>query len=173
MLTLRQVHTAEPGLLGSLSALLTDAVHGGASVGFLAPLSAHTASTYWAGVMAALGPAQVLWVAEQGGQVVGTVQLSLCTKDNGRHRAELQKLLVLSAQRGQGLARRLMTMAEDFARQHGLSLLVLDTLADSKAEGLYAHLGWQRAGQIPSYAGDPQGRLCATVVFYKQLAAQA
>ena len=169
MFTLRQVHAAEPGLMGPLSALLIDAVHGGASVGFLAPLSADRARYYWAGVMADIGPAHALWVTEQDGQVLGTVQLSLCTKENGRHRAELQKLLVHSSRRGQGQARQLMTAAEDFARQRGLSLLVLDTLAGSAAEGVYSHLGWQRVGEIPAYAGDPQGRLCATAVFCKRI----
>ena len=167
--TLRRLHEAEPGLIEPLSAVLIDAVHGGASVGFLTPLTADKAQQYWAGVMAAIGPALVLWVAEHGGQLVGTVQLSLCTKDNGRHRAELQKLLVLSTHRGHGLARRLMAAVEDFAVQHALSLLVLDTLAGSRADGLYAHLGWHRVGEIPDYAGDSQGRLCATVVFCKRL----
>ena len=166
---LRRLHEAEPGLIKPLSALLIDAVHGGASVGFLVPLAAEKAQQYWAGVMAAIGPDGVLWVAEQDGQVLGTVQLSLCTKDNGRHRAELQLLLVLSTHRGHGLARRLVAAAEDFAVQHAMSLLVLDTLAGSPAEGLYAHLGWHRVGEIPEYAGDPQGRLCATVVFCKTL----
>ena len=167
--TLRQLQQAEPALIEPLSALLIDSVHGGASVGFLAPLATDKAQQYWAGVMAAIGPAGVLWVAELDGRVVGTVQLSLCTKDNGRHRAELQKLLVLSTHRGHGLARRLVAAAEDFAVQHAMSLLVLDTLAGSPAEGLYAHLGWHRVGEIPEYAGDPQGRLCATVVFCKTL----
>jgi hypothetical protein len=37
------------------------------------------------------------------------------------------------------------------------------------AERLYERLGWMRVGVIPDYALYPDGRLCATTVFYKQL----
>ena len=68
--TMRQVYGAEPALIEPAAALLIDAVHSGASVGFLAPLT-----------------------------------------------------------------------AEDFARRQSLSLLKLDTLAESRSEGPYRHLG--------------------------------
>ncbi|MEX2151520.1 MAG: antibiotic biosynthesis monooxygenase [Steroidobacteraceae bacterium] len=95
MATIRRIESAEPGAIDGLCALLIDAVHDGASVGFLAPLSRETALRYWTQALASPGEGLVLWIAESGGEVVGTVQLNLCAKDNGRHRAELQKLLVL------------------------------------------------------------------------------
>jgi len=45
---------------------------------------------------------------------------------------------------------------------------VLDTASDD-AERLYARHGWQRCGQIPDYALLPDGRLCATTIYYKYL----
>jgi GNAT superfamily N-acetyltransferase len=159
----------EPALLGPLASLLQDAVHGGASVGFLAPLAPEAARQYWLDVFRVLDSDRLLWVAERDDQLLGTVQLQSCAKDNGRHRAEVQKLLVLSQARGQGIAGRLMRAVESEARAQGLRLLVLDTLQGSQAEQVYGHLGWQRAGEIPDYAAAPDGALFPTVIFFKQL----
>ena len=150
--------------------LLIDSVHGGASIGFLTPLSQAKAQGYWHGVAAALGDGRLLWVAQDGDRVVGSVQLSLAPWENGRHRAELQKLLVHSGWRRRGIARQLMNVAESHARSIGRTLLVLDTLRGSEAEPFYRGLGWQRAGEIPDYAAAPDGQRFPTVVYYRMLA---
>jgi len=168
-MVIREVSLGEVELLPDLCALLLDGVDDGASVGFLSSLSEEDASVYWRSVLLSLGERLTLWIAEDESGVVGSVQLSLCTKANGRHRAEVQKLFVLRSHRGHGIARALMARMESFARTHGLTLLVLDTEAGSGAEALYSSLGWQRVGEIPDYAGKPDGRLIATAVYYKQL----
>lgn len=115
-----------------LIALLQDAVEHGASVGFITPLSREVAGRYWQDVIHEVGQgARVLLVAEREGVVAGTVQLGLCLRPNGLHRAEVQKLLVHTRWRRQGLARALMQAAEDEARQAGRSLLYLDTAASA------------------------------------------
>ncbi len=166
---IRTVLVPTAGVLDGLCALLAGTVEGGASVGFLAPVQRATAEKYWKGVFDSLGSGRMLWVAEEGGSVVGSVQLELCRKENGLHRAEVQKLFVLASHRGRGIARRLMESLETFARAQGRSLLVLDTLAGSDAESVYVKMGWQRAGQIPGYAADPWGKLFPTVYFYKEI----
>jgi acetyltransferase len=168
-LVVRRVAAPDTALLEPLGDLLIDAVHSGASIGFLAPVSRATADRYWQEVFASLSGDRLLWVAEQEGVVVGTVQLSLCDKDNGRHRAEVQKLQVLRAARGNGIATLLMGELEAEARRRGRSLLFLDTLLGSHAENLYRHLGWTRAGEIPDYAATPAGELFPTVFYFKQL----
>jgi acetyltransferase len=168
-LEIRNVLVPTPALRDGLCGLLTETVGGGASVGFLAPVQGATAEKYWKGVFDSLGSGRMLWVAEEGGSVVGSVQLELCGKENGLHRAEVQKLFVLKSHRGRGIARRLMDELETFARSQGRSLLVLDTLAGSDAETVYRKMGWQRAGQIPGYAADPWGKLFPTVYYYKEI----
>ena len=167
--TLRRVETAAAAPAEGLMDLLIDVVRGGASVGFLWPLERAEARAYWNAVLAELGEGLQLWVAESGGRVLGTVQLAPCLKPNGRHRAEVQKLLVDPAARGRGIASRLMAAVEAEARVRGLTLLVLDTLVGSAADPIYRHLGWQHAGAIPDYAATPDGVLHATAVFYKRL----
>jgi GNAT superfamily N-acetyltransferase len=169
MIRVRRIVEPEHAAVEALVALLQDAVQGGASVGFLAPLATATAMNYWRGVLGRLEGGLALWVAEDDGRVVGSVQLDRCAKENGRHRAEVQKLFVLRSHRGRGVAAQLMQALEAYARRVGCTLLVLDTLSDSAAASVYRHLGWQYAGSIPAYAATPDGELHATSVFYKLL----
>ena len=165
----RTVAAGEEGLAGALATLLMDAVDSGASVGFLAPMARETAQRYWQEVLPALGEGLILFVAEQDGEVIGSVQLAPCRKENGRHRAEIQKLFVLRSARGQSVSSSLLKAAEAHALGLGCSLLVLDTLQGSFAEKVYLHHGWRRAGEIPDYAADPYGKLFPTVYYYKHL----
>ncbi|STQ89508.1 GNAT family N-acetyltransferase [Iodobacter fluviatilis] len=164
------ISLVQPGdafLIPGLCSLLKDAVDGGASVGFLAPLSMEDANQYWQQVFPALQSGLYLWVAIKDEKIVGSVQLALCGKQNGQHRAEIQKLFVLREYRGQGVSSKLMKAAENFAFQLGRSLLVLDTEAGSDAELIYLHSGWKAAGSIPDYAKSPNGELRPTVYYYK------
>lgn len=172
MITIRPLYSIAEPQLAALVSLLQDSVHGGASVGFLAPLAHEEAQHYWQDVAAALGPLLHCWVAEDQDRVIGTIQLALCGKANGRHRGEIQKLMVHSTARGQGIARQLMQQAEHAAWAAGCSTLVLDTDSTSVAAKLYPKLGWVHAGDIPAYAASPDGRLHTTRYFYKLLGAQ-
>lgn len=167
----RRVASNEQEIVEQLAELLIDAVHSGASVGFLAPLAPATARQYWRGILQSLGDALLLWVAELDGRVVGSVQLALCEKENGRHRGEVQKLFVHRSARGHGIATQLMHAAEGEARRQRRTLLVLDTLLGSQAEAVYRHLGWSRAGEIPHFAAAPDGEIFPTVVYFKALTA--
>lgn len=153
----------------ALGELFFDVIDGGGSLGFLEDVDEPQMREYWEAVFDALGPLQRLWIAREGDAVLGTVQLSLCGKPNGRHRAEVQKLMVHRDARRRGVAARLMTTLEQAARAAGLTLLVLDTEAQSDAEAFYASLGFQRTGEIPFFATSPQGELRATALYWKRL----
>lgn len=157
-------------LLDELIELLIDSVHGGAAMDFMAPLSASEAEAYWQEVFRLMGPRHRLWVAREGERVLGAVQLALCDKASGPHRAEVLKLCVHSTARGRGLAAELMATLEAFARMEGRTLLVLDTRAGAPAEAIYEHLGWHKSGEIPGYSFDPDGSgPYAMALYYKRL----
>ncbi|MGV9560600.1 N-acetyltransferase family protein [Streptomyces sp. NPDC003522] len=160
------------GLAGRLADLLVDTVHGGASVGFLAPLDRAEALAWWEGRAAGVAAGRLaVWAAlGDDGRVTGTVTLALPDKPNSRHRAELVKLMVHRDARGQGLGRRLPATAEEVAAAAGVTLLHLDTETDSPAEHLHRTDGRTRAGVIPDYAADPSGVLRPTPLYYKHLA---
>lgn len=156
-----------------LAAVLVDVVAGGASVGFLHPVSDTKALAYVHGALASAARGErIVLVARQDDSpgILGTVQLVLNMPENQPHRADVAKLQVLRAARGRGIARALMRAVEEEARRERRSLLVLDTATGSDAERLYAALGWQRCGVIPGYALWPDGdRLCDTTLFCRQL----
>jgi GNAT superfamily N-acetyltransferase len=164
---------SDPALAEALTDVLMDCVEGGASVGFMHPLTRPRALAFWQNVLdsAARGERIVL-VAEdvESHTIIGTVQVVLAMPENQPHRGEVAKMQVHRRARRRGIGEALMRAAEDAARQAGKTLLVLDTLTGSDAERLYSRLGWERCGVIPGYALLPQGGLCSTTVFYRVLA---
>ncbi|MCX5440881.1 GNAT family N-acetyltransferase [Streptomyces sp. NBC_00063] len=158
---------------GLLAELLADVVAGGASLGFLVPLAHGEAAAWWRGLAPAVTEGGLaVWAVLDGDRCLGTVSLAFTDKPNGRHRAEVAKLMVHPAARGRGLARTLLTHLEDAAFDAGVRLLVLDTETDSPAEILYRTAGWTRAGVIPDYATDPTGTPHPTTLFYRRLEAR-
>lgn len=165
-LALRQVVEWNEADMNAISSLLIAVVENGASIGFLPPLSERDSLEYWADV---ISPDVFLWVAEYNGEIVGTVQLQLSTKQNGMHRAEIAKLMVHPKARRLGIARQLMDIAEKTAVQERRALIVLDTREGDPSNILYCSLGYIEAGRIPQYAKSANGQFDATVIYYKQL----
>jgi GNAT superfamily N-acetyltransferase len=155
----------------ALAGLLIDCVEGGASVGFLRPLTRERARDFWVGVAQAVARGErILLVAEDtAGVLLGTVQLLLSLPENQPHRADVAKMLVHRTARRRGLAQRLLIELEAQARAAGRSVLVLDTVTGSDGDRAYTRAGWQRVGDIPNYALMPDGEYCSTTYFCRQL----
>lgn len=109
--------------------------------------------------------------AFEGATLLGSVQLALEPRANGRHRAEAIKLMVLRSGRGRGVGRALMEALLGAARESGRTLLLLDVRSEDPAERLYRALGFVPFGRVPGYARSPDGRLADTTFYYLQLRA--
>lgn len=141
-----------------LAQLLTDAVTHGASVGYDTQIPHEDAESYFHSLRPALAKGELLlWIARDESGVIGTVQLALCQKPNGRNRAEVQKLLVHSRARRNGVGQALMKSLEKMALEIRRGLLYLDTQAGSAAEGLYRSLGYRCLGRYPITPRLPTG----------------
>ena len=153
-----------------LATLLVSCVDIDSSIGFIPPLNIEQANNYWQEVDVTIkNRNQLLFIAVDGDEVIGSVQLALADKENALHRAEIEKLMVNKSERGRGIAQKLMNELESTARKHNRSLLVLDTRRGDIASNLYRKLGYIEAGEIPQFAKSASGRLDATVYFYKLL----
>lgn len=155
-----------------LAALLADVVAHGASVGFTAPLVPAEAHHYWrkAAGEAAAGHKIIFAALDRTGRIIGLAQLALEPRSNGRHRAEVQKVMVRHDARGRGTGAALMKRLEKEARTQGRTLLFLDTSVGSGgAVEFYVRLGYTLAGGIPDFAANPDGTLAANAIFYKRL----
>lgn len=162
---IEQVHQIEPHL-DEMSDMLVQIVDAGASIGFLPPMQKSEAIAYWEKVVQ---PETILYVAKINNVIAGTIQLHLCMKPNGDHRAEVAKLMVHLDYRRHGIARLLMEQIEQRARQEQRILLVLDTRDGDPSNLLYQSLGYIQAGQIPNYAKSENDGLDATNLYYKNL----
>ncbi|CAI2439916.1 GNAT family N-acetyltransferase [Serratia liquefaciens] len=172
MIEIQQLNVdAVQSAIPELAAMLHASVSQGASIGFVMPFSLEQAQAFWQRLLPAIEREErLLLVARDDGRVVGTVQLLLDMPDNGRHRAEVVKLMVHPQARRRGIARSLMLQVQQLAVEHQRHLLVLDTLTGDTAEGLYRLLGFQLAGSIPQYArASNGGALDATSYMYKLL----
>lgn len=153
--------------LAELAQLLVDAHAAGMGLGLPAPLDAVGA---YREAAAALAPGERILIAalDDGGAVVGAVQLDRAG-GNGRHRAEVRRLVVRADLRGAGIGRALMDAAVEHARGLGLRLLWLTTHADTSADRVYMRLGWTRSGVIPAWGELPDGTLAANAFYFLQL----
>jgi len=169
-----QIDTLTPASLAAhrdaLATLLIDAVEGGASVGFVLPITRETALAWVDSLASSVAEgSRHIWLAHDEGHALGTVQLELAMRQNGRNRAEVQKLLVLRSARRRGIARALMQTLEDAAVALDRGLLFLDTEAGSPAEDFYGAAGWQYVGGLPEFACSPDGIWAANAIYYKTL----
>jgi acetyltransferase len=156
-----------------LCRLLGDCVRGGASIGFIEPLADGEVEAYWEGAVgdAASGSRLVLVAREApGGPILGSAQLAFESKANGRHRAEVQKVIVAPSHRRKAIGSALMSAVESAARARAVRLLCLDT-SDGRtgARKFYEALGYSYVGGIPGFALDPDGTPGKNAIYYKTL----
>jgi GNAT superfamily N-acetyltransferase len=169
---IQRVLTPDVATVAALTDVLLDVVDGGASVGFVAPLSRDRALAFWQRVADGVRAGQrALFVATDEHGICGTVQLLLDLPDNQPHRADVAKMLVHRRARRRGIAAALLDAAEATARELGRTLLVLDTVTGSEAARVYERAGWVRVGDIPRYALFPDRRECSTTYYYRDLQA--
>lgn len=167
---IRSLEKIEARDLEGLCDVLVDCVEGGASVSFMYPMTRDKARAHWSSTAASLarGERLVLVAENAAGDIVGTTQVIFAQPENQPHRGDVAKMLVHRKARRQGVGEALLMAAERAALAAGKTVLVLDTASD-EAERLYARRGWVPLGRIPNYALFPDGRPCATTVFYKLL----
>jgi ribosomal protein S18 acetylase RimI-like enzyme len=115
-----------------------------------------------------------LWVCEENNAVAGILVLDEhqseqyeeieWTETQGPHLI-MHRLAVHPEVQGKGIARRLSTYAEEYARQNGYSSIRLDTYAkNTRALALYPKLGYDFRGEVSF-----PGRIAKFPVFEKVL----
>jgi acetyltransferase len=161
-------------LFSELVELLQDAVSGGASVGWTELPGTREARNYWTEVLEAVGRGErLLFVATDNHVCAGAIQLAFAPRPNGRHRGEVQKLMVHSQYRRKGTGRALLAALEHAAAARGLTLLVLDVRSGDPAEQLCRRAGYQLVGNVPGFARSTTGTFDPTTIYYRQLGAAA
>src|SRR5256885_11404747 len=116
-------------VITDLTDVLVETVNGGSPLGFMAPISRDMACDYWISLLPELNPQnRILLVAINDEQhVVGSGQLCFSQRQNGLHRAELQKLFVARSEMGKGIGTSLVLALHKAARKCRRTLITLGT----------------------------------------------
>jgi len=156
----------------ALAQLLLDAHASGMALGLPAPLTHDAARGAYEHAAARLAPGErVLLAAFDGDELVGAVQLDRAEAGNGRHRAEVRRLVVLTDRRGTGIGRALLDAVVECGRRLDLRLLWLSTHDGAEAERVYERHGWTRVGVIPDWAVLPNGDLVGNSFYFFRISA--
>ena len=141
----------------------------GGGFGWVTSPGRQVMESYFKGLV--LVPERELYVGRADGIIVGSTQLVRPPRNNEAQAmaATLTQTFVAPYARRLGLARLLVTRAEERARAMGYQVLNLDVReTHSGAIALYEQLGFQRWGTHPAYARIG-GQLIAGAYFYKLL----
>lgn len=169
ILSATQAHQCLPELGDVLQACVKD----GASVGFTDPNDRRAIDSFWKDKIYSLASHDCeLFIARDNGFLAATVFINYCRTPNGRHRAEISKLLVHPQARRQGIARELMNRAEAMAREKRFHcLFLIHAVAMSPAIYIFP-----RAGRLPGQSPVTQGlsiirfrrqRLCTKLIIQR------
>jgi putative acetyltransferase len=107
-----------------------------------------------------------MYAAPMGIILLSTLQENytgcVAVRNKGEQIAELKRMYVQPAQRGNGVAKELLLQAIDFAKDAGYKKIRLDTLANmTPAINLYKQFGFY---EIPAYYHNPE----ANAVFFER-----
>ena len=98
-------------------------------------------------------PPGALLIADLGGQPAGCAGLASCLHERT---AEIKRLYVRPAYRGNGIARILIRHAHHHAAQQGMTRLILDVLpARTAVIGFYRRLGYTESGPYATESPVP------------------
>jgi L-phenylalanine/L-methionine N-acetyltransferase len=115
-------------------------------------------------------PDAALYVAElEGGELVGRLSLMRDSHPSSRHVADLG-LMVAAAHRRRGIGTELMGVAEDWAREAGVTKLELHVFPHNHpALALYESLGYEREGLRRRHYERTDGGFSDVILMAKQL----
>lgn len=149
------------------------AINDDGGFGWLKPPPRHILEAYWKGVV--LVPDRHLCVARLDGTIAGSAQLIRPPRQNEAQAATamLSGTFIAPWARRRGLARLLVGLAEETARNLGIMVLNLDIRETQKpAMHLFEALGYRRWGIHPAYARIG-GRMMAGHAYWKPLVPEA
>ena len=102
-----------------------------------------------------LGNPNVLFFGCRVGGKLAASGAAKLMDDDGDY-AEIKRVFVLDAYRGQGLSARVMNCLESELQRRGVKLLRLETgVLQPEALGLYRKLGYHERGPFGAYGADP------------------
>jgi ribosomal protein S18 acetylase RimI-like enzyme len=127
-------------------------------------LDCGAALAYW------FGPAHEVWVAEDGGEIVGTYFLKANQAGGGAHVANCGYMTARAAQ-GRGVARAMCAHSLERARERGFRAMQFNFVVSTneRAVRLWESFGFEVVGRVPEAFELPSGGFVDALVMYRRL----
>lgn len=151
------------------STLLDNALSFNIGMNRTRPSTRESLEAYWKGVL--LVPERMLIIGRIDGVIAASVQLIKPAPDNQTSAfcGTIERHFVAPWARGHGLARALISEAERYAKEAGLSLLRLSVRSNlAAAIALYESFGYIRFGTLEKYE-MVDGKMLAGHFYYKDI----
>ncbi len=151
-IAVEHVSKLKAGDLEDLCKATEDAIRDGIGFNWLTPPPLETLESYWKGVTVV--PERSLFVGRLDGTIAGAIQLVKPgpNKQSTAFSASIENHFVAPWARGHGLARALLSAAEEEARSEDFSVLILSVRATQTAAlHLYEHAGYKEWGILPKF----------------------
>lgn len=167
--TIERCNKIKPGDMEDICTATEAAIIDGIGFNWVNPPAREVLEKYWNGVV--LIPDRELYISRLDGALVGAVQLIKPgpTKESVAFAVNIQNHFVAPWARGHGMAKALLSAAEDAARAQGYQLVKLSVRATQEAAiQLYMSNGYVRWG-ILEKDEKIHGQFIAGHYFYKEL----
>ncbi|GMG85549.1 GNAT family N-acetyltransferase [Paralimibaculum aggregatum] len=158
------IRTAAPGDADALWAMLEPEIRAGETYALPRGMSRADALGFWCGAP------HDAFVAERGGQPLGTYFLRPNKKGGGDHVANAGYLTAAAA-RGQGVARAMLAHSLDTARDRGFRAMQFNFViaTNTRAIATWERAGFAVVGRLPAAFRHPREGLVDALVMHRAL----
>jgi ribosomal protein S18 acetylase RimI-like enzyme len=148
----------------SVWSILEPAIRSGETYALPRDMNRQAALAYW------LAPGHEVFVAEDGGVVVGTYFVRANQPGGGAHVANAAYMVALSAT-GRGIAQRMCEHSLEHARARGFSAMQFNFVVSTneRAVRLWERLGFATVGRVPKAFSHPAQGLVDVLVMHRAL----
>jgi ribosomal protein S18 acetylase RimI-like enzyme len=159
-----QIRPAEPRDHDQIWSILAPVIRAGETYALPRDMSRDAAIGYW------LGPDRQTFVAEEGGQVLGTYYLRANQAGGGAHVANCGYLTAASAQ-GRGIARAMCEHSLQTAREAGFRAMQFNFVISTNVRAIRAWegMGFEVVGRLPGAFEHPSEGFVDALVLYRTL----
>ena len=153
-----------PGDADAIAQIILPVIAAGETYALEAHMTRAAALAYW------MGQDRQTFVAEQGGEILGTYYLRANQAGGGGHVCNCGYMTRASAS-GRGVARRMCEHSLAHAREQGFRAMQFNFVVSTnvRAVGLWHSLGFETVGRLPRAFAHPRQGLVDALVMYREL----
>lgn len=158
------IRKAEQADADPIAAIILPTIHAGETYALNRDMGHDAALAYW------MGPDRDTFVADDGGQVLGTYYLRTNQAGGGQHVANCGYMTHANAT-GRGVARQMFEHSLAQARAQGFRAMQFNFVVSSneRAVGLWQSLGFQIVGRLPGAFQHPRLGFVDALVMHRAL----